>query len=420
MPRTITLLTSGTLGDVLPFVALGRGLVAAGVRVRIATHAPFAPLVRRHGLVFAAVDGSPNELLQADPEALTLAGGPLRAALASWRFVRAAQPVYGRMLASAWAACRGSDALVAALPTWWGLEIAESLGVPCVLAPLQPLTPTRAWPSALLPLPDALGPCANVLSHRLLAALLRLPWRAPLARWRREVLGLLPARRDPLAQALAGGTPFVYGFSPWLAPRPPDWPERHVVAGFWRLDADPGWRPPDHLRAFLEAGPQPVYVGFGSMGAGRPAEDARLALEALAFAGYRGVLPGGGEVARLAAGRRHVCAIESAPHGWLMPHMAAAVHHGGAGTTAASLGAGLPTVTVPFAADQYFWGRRVAALGAGPPPVPRHRLTSVRLADLIRAAAEVPTYRRRAAALGVLLRQERGVERAVEIIRALL
>jgi UDP:flavonoid glycosyltransferase YjiC (YdhE family) len=110
--------------------------------------------------------------------------------------------------------------------------------------------------------------------------------------------------------------------------------------------------------------------------------------------------------------------IDGAPHGWLFPRVAAVVHHGGAGTTAAGLRAGRPTVVCPFAADQPFWGARVHALGAGPPPIPQRRLTADTLAAAIDAAVRDPRMRRTAAALGDAVRAERGVARAVASVTA--
>lgn len=416
---TITLLTSGTLGDVLPFVALGLGLRRVGVQARIAAHPTFAPLVRRHGLDYAAVEGDQTELLHAEPAALTLESGPLRGALASMRFVRRALPLYEQMLGSAWLACQGSDALVVALPTAWGVQIAEALGIPCIFAPLQPLTPTREWPSALLPLSGSLGPRLNLHSHRLVALALRLPWCGPLRRWRRDVLRLPPAKVMRNTNIVPSDAPLVYGFSPWLAPPPPDWPADHRPVGFWRLDATP----PGccrRLAAFLAHGEPPIYIGFGSMGARSPLADTRLALEAVQIAGVRAVLLGGAEAAQIAGRRRDICVVASVSHSWLLPQVAAAIHHGGAGTTGASLHAGVPAAAIPSAADQFFWGRRIARVGVGPAPVARRAISATRLAELIRETLEGAAYRRRAGALAELLRQERAVEQAVELIIAQL
>jgi sterol 3beta-glucosyltransferase len=408
MPPTVTLLTSGTLGDVRPFVALGLGLVRAGLSARVVTHQAFEGLVRGHGLDYGLLEGDQTELLHADPSALTLEAGPLRGALATARFVRRARPLYERMLASAYRACRPSDALVAALPTWWGADLAAALGIPCVFAPLQPITPTRQWPSALLPLAGSLGSRLNLLSHRLVDQALRLPWRDSLARWRRDLLRLEDGRR-------ARDAPHIYGFSPWLVPPPPDWPPHHRAVGFWPLE-ERSPDPPAHLAAFLARGEPPVYLGFGSMGARAPLEDARLAIEATRRAGARAVLLGGSEAAGLAQDRPDVCVVAAMSHAWLLPQVAAAIHHGGAGTTGACLRAGVASVVAPSAADQFFWGGRIARVGAGPPPVPRRSLTAARLAELIREVLGDSSYRTRAGALGALVAQERGVERAVELI----
>jgi sterol 3beta-glucosyltransferase len=413
--NSISLLAAGTLGDVRPFVALGLGLAASGTAVRLVAPAQFEPLAARAGLAFAPLPVNPSDLLAASPAALTLREGPLAGLAATWRFLQEAQPIVARMLAAAWETCRKSRAIVVALPTMWGLDIAEALEVPPVIAPLQPLARTRFAPSVVLPLGRSLGPSANLLTQRLVELSLRCPWRGPLRRWRQHMLRLTPGG-DPLAQAYTEGVPFVHGYSPWVAPPPPDWPPHHVAVGYWQLAEQE--LPPEKLRAFVERGEPPVYIGFGSMGAGDPRADARLALDALTLAGRRGVIVGGEETARLAAGRADVLVVPQAPHDWLLPRVAAAVHHGGAGTTGASLRAGAPTIVVPFAADQFFWGRRVAALGVGPPMIPRRALSPERLAEALQTATETPMFQRRAAALGELLRQERGVERAMAIIRA--
>ena len=95
------------------------------------------------------------------------------------------------------------------------------------------------------------------------------------------------------------------------------------------------------------------------------------------------------------------------------------MHHGGAGTTAEGLRAGVPSVIVPFFGDQPFWGRRVAALGVGPNPIPRRKLTVDRLAAAIEEACSDGAMRERAAALGARIRTEDGVARAVEVIEGL-
>src|SRR5205807_2467372 len=149
--------------------------------------------------------------------------------------------------------------------------------------------------------------------------------------------------------------------------------------------------------------------GFGSMTARDPAELAVVVVEALRRAGRRGVLQAGWAGLDAPALGDDALAIGEAPHEWLFPRVAAVVHHGGAGTTGAGLRAGRPSVLVPFFADQPFWGWRVAALGAGPAPVPRGEMRAERLAAAIRAATEDERIRQRAEALGAAIRAEDGV-----------
>lgn len=414
MRRTVTILASGTLGDVRPLAALGRGLHDAGYAVAVATHEQFAPLVYSQGLAFRRIEGNPSDLLLHDDAALTLDRGVVRGAVATIRYIRQAQAVYARLLDSATEVCHDSAALIVSLAGCWGQLIATALGIPCIWAPLQPITPTTRFPSPLLPVTLRLGARARRLSYMAVELATWLPWRTVLQHWRARAPGPRQAPLNPFALARMSGAPFVYGFSPHVVPPPDDWSPNHIVTGYWFLD-DLAERLAPEIEAFLAAGDPPVAIGFGSMGGRRPHDDMVLALETLRLAQRRGILFGLADVARLAAGRRDVLVVPHAPHRLLFPRVSAAVHHGGAGTTAASLRAGVPTITVPVGIDQPFWGARVAALGAGPPPLLRRRATPDRLAHAIAAATD-EHIRARAAAIGRLIQAEDGVARAVKAI----
>jgi sterol 3beta-glucosyltransferase len=235
----------------------------------------------------------------------------------------------------------------------------------------------------------------------------------------RRALGLPRAPLFGPYRALSqANAPVLYGYSQHVLPRPADWDTNTHVTGYWFLDAPSDWAPPADLVAFLRAGPPPVYIGFGSMGSRNPEATTRLALDALARAGQRGVLASGWGGLSQADLPESVYMLKSAPHSWLFPHMAAVVHHGGAGTTAAGLRAGVPSAIVPFFGDQPFWGARVAALGVGPSPLPRKRLTAEGLAAAITQAACDDAMRARAAALGEKIRAEDGAARAAALITA--
>ena len=180
------------------------------------------------------------------------------------------------------------------------------------------------------------------------------------------------------------------------------------------------WKPPDELAEFLDCGDAPVYVGFGSMGFAKDAGRRREAIiTALARAEVRGVLATGWGGIPAGAADPNVITVDNVPHDWLFPQVAAVVHHGGAGTTAAGLRAGRPTLICPFVGDQPFWGHQIDQLGAGPKPLPQHRLNADRLTQRIRALVATHGYADRAAGIAQRLRSEDGVSRAVEVLESI-
>jgi UDP:flavonoid glycosyltransferase YjiC (YdhE family) len=417
----ITLLTTGTVGDVQPFVALGEGLRAAGHQVLIAAPKAYGDLVRGRALGFSPLAGDPRELIEDNGgrKPLTLEGNPLRFLREAARRI---EPVLVRLFHDALRSCQGADVVLCGPTVPFITDaLAQKLRRPVCLAGLVPLGPTRFEANFLVPpLPRGLrslqGGAFNRLTHWVVLQGSWLIFRRAVNRARRRVFGL-PPRPALLPRTLLPPGPVLYGFSPEVVSPPADWPAHHRVTGYWFLDRAPDWQPPARLRDFLQAGPPPVYVGFGSMRDRDPEALARLVLQALARAGQRGILSGGWEgLGRLQVPGTILVLTESVPHDWLFPHMSAVVHHGGAGTTAAGLRAGVPTVVVPYFFDQPFWGRRVRDLGVGPAPLPRNRLTAGGLAAAIRRAADDPLLRSRAADLGARIRAENGVARAVEAL----
>ena len=151
--------------------------------------------------------------------------------------------------------------------------------------------------------------------------------------------------------------------------------------------------------------------------AGRnPAKVTQLVVAALQKAGVRGLIATGWGGLKANDLPETIFKLEQAPHDWLFERVTAVVHHGGAGTTAAGLRAGKPTVICPFFGDQPFWGQRVALLGAGSAPIPQKKLTVENLAVAVQTAVNNAAMRQQAAALGHQIRQEDGVANAIAII----
>ncbi len=278
---------------------------------------------------------------------------------------------------------------------------------------------TGAFPAPLLPQPPISWPALNRASHHL-AELLFWQGLHPLLNQVRTDAALSALPWYPtLGRAVQKGRPTLFAYSSLVAPKPADWPANAQITGFWFLDQPSSYTPSAALTAFLSAGDPPVYIGFGSMNTRDPRRTGELALRALALSGRRGILMrgwGGLDANHLLA---DVLMIDEVPHAWLFPQMAAVVHHGGAGTTGASLRAGVPAVLVPFFADQPFWAERVHMLGVGPAPIPRRRLTAERLAGAIEAAT-TPPKRARAAAVGRQIAAEAGVAQAITQVEATL
>jgi len=406
----VAILTLGTRGDVQPYVALGAGLKEAGHGATLVTGKGFDELVAGKGLRYVALDLDLLELAQS-PEGKAALRSP-RAAL---RMARGLMPAMRRMLVDEWEAVVSleADAVVYHPKALGGYHVAEAMGIPGFLALASPaLSPTREFPSPLLPLPG-LGGTLNRLSYGAFFRSITLPYRRMVNRWRVRTLGLpaLPLSASEL-ELRGEPVPRLYPCSPRVVPVPADWDERSTMTGYWFLDQGKDWQPPGELAEFLEGGPPPVYVGFGSA-APDPEGSRAAALAALGRLGLRGVLA----TDRRGMAGPGILEIEGAPHDWLFPRMAAVVHHGGAGTTAEGLRAGKPTAVFPSNfGDQLFWGRRVRALGVGPAPVPQRKLTVERLIAAIRAVTEGEGTRRRAARLGEMIRSEDGVARAVEIV----
>lgn len=410
-------MASGSRGDVQPYVALGKGLLNAGHDVRLVSHENYAGLAQSAGLPFRALRGDVQAVAESEEMRALIEKGDFIAI--TRRTAKALQGAAVQSAEDALAACRDAEVLVTGLGGLFnGLAIAEKLGLPLIQAYLVPMTPTRDFPSVLLPAsgPPVPKPLTRA-SHLLTQQAIWQGVRSADKMAREQVLGLRPAPFfGPFGDPRLKQSPVLYGFSPSVLPRPTDWDSRIHVTGYWFLDEASDWSPPPGLLDFLGAGTPPVYIGFGSMSNRKPEEVTQTVLQALGQTGQRAIVASGWGGLSQASLPDTVFKIEAIPHAWLFPRVAAVVHHGGAGTTAAGLRAGVPSILVPFFGDQPFWGQRVAALGVGPQPIPRQKLTAERLAHAIHRATTDASIRKQAAELGAKICAEHGVAEAVKLI----
>jgi len=408
----ITLLTYGSRGDIQPFIALAGGLQKAGHSIRLAGPGRFAAFAAGHGIPFVPLAGDPAEISARFNDAGT---SPLRMVRGIADYVFSIAPQVARQAREA---CAGSSLVVHSfLFTTGGHTFARELGIPDVSVQTFPMfAPTRAFPNvSMAGIPPGLP---SYLSHWLATQVFWHGGMSGYRRLRRAYPRDLPRKLTWPFREVDGrpASPLLVAVSPAVLPRPADWTSPHIhLPGYLFLD-EPDYAPPPALAEFLVAGAAPVCVSFGSM-VNRDAERiGRAVLAALRRTGRRAIILtgwGGWTPERLP---ENILALEAAAHDWLLPRCAAVIHHGGAGTTAAGLRAGIPNVVVPFAGDQPFWAKRVAALGAGPDPVPVKRLDADNLTAALSRALDDGSILSRAADLGECIRAEDGVGVAVRLI----
>ena len=409
----ITIATVGTRGDVQPYVALGLGLQDAGHQVQIATDPLFQTFIEKHGLGFAAVNADPRQAMQMDlPQ---IGSNPVR--LLRWidqQFTPLARQYFIDMRAAA----QDSDAILVSALAFAAMHVAQALDIPSLATYLYPITPTRAFSSMVASsLPSWLPNIGwvNWLSFRLYNLGFFRMMLPVLNQLRQEVLDLPPIPWRYYTKIDISDVPIIYGFSQYVIPKPVDWGNHLHVTGYWFMP-DHEYQPPIELTDFLDNGSKPVYIGFGSMLDAEAARTTQIVLEALQKTGGRAILHGGWSDFGAQALPEGVFKTGEVPHSWLFPRMAAVLHHGGAGTTAAGLRSGVPAVIVPYFADQPFWARHVHQLGASPAPIPREKLSPMKLAAAIQTAAHDEQIQKTANQLGEQIRGENGVAQAVELI----
>ena len=399
-----------------PLVALGAGLKAAGHDVVISSFEALRPLAHGAGLEFAPV-AMGHRFEPRQVQAWHESGGNPVAFLR--RMVEVMEFALSHAIADFEGVGENADAIVCPLMGFPGFDLADKLRIPSFGAFLQPVTPTRALPHsyAVPPSPPLVGPLMSSYNHASYRFGEALWWRGlkrPINRWRAEALGLGPMPREDFYRWTRHPRhPILYGYSPSVVPKPSDWGDWVDVTGYWFPERRSDWRPPAALEEFLDAGPAPVYIGFGSMAPLEPVALEQAVLEALSRTGLRAVLLGGPAKLGSRGVPDEVLVVDEVPHDWLFPRVRAIVHHGGAGTTGSGLRAGVPAIAVPFFFDQAFWGWRLAALGAGPRPIPYRRLTARRLAAALDVMTRDVGMRECAETVGSRVREETGVANAV-------
>jgi sterol 3beta-glucosyltransferase len=411
----ITILTAGSRGDIQPYIALGLELKKAGYTVRMVTFENYETFVKGFGLEFYPIKGDVSMVASSESVSdAKKADNPLKVFLS---FNKLKSYVFD-LQKEFFNACAGSDAIVYHPGVSIGYFAAQHLKIPSILATPFPMTPTKDYPSVLFYDKLRLGRGYNLITHKIFEKIMWFASSSAVKQFWKKEFGKAPDDFScPFSKQTTKNLPTVVSCSNYVFPRPKDWPEYVYNTGYWFLDDEVDWKPSSDLLDFLQKGKPPVYIGFGSMGDSTLAvQTTELVMDALKRSGQRGILATGWSgMSKIDNIPEDIFILESAPHAWLFPKMAAVVHHGGAGTTAAGLRAGIPSIIIPNSNDQFAWGRRVYELGAGSKPIPRKKLTAEKLSDAIKSVS-AKEIKDTAKDLGTKIQSENGAETAAKII----
>ncbi len=412
----ITILGIGTRGDVQPYIALSKGLIDAGFEVCMVAAENFEDWVRSEGLDFVPIDLDMHALMNdsSGQEWVESGGNPFN----EMRNMKATLEKFDDSFVGLIEPIQSADAVISGFTSFFYADsVLEQNPKPHVVALLQPLLPTTSGDATLQPFFSGRDNWLNRISGNIGLWVMSWVGKNSLNKFR-DHLGLSPLGYRELMGRWKKAT-MLHGFSPAVVPQPVDLPaERVYVSGYWFTDeADMEWDAPADLQAFLDSGDPPIYVGFGSMSNRDPQGVTQLILDATQQSGQRVILLSGWAGLNAESTPDNVFVLESAPHTWLFPRMAGVIHHGGAGTTAAGLRAGVPTTVIPHFADQPYWGRRVHELGVGTKPIPRWELTVDKLAEAMTQLATDKTIQAQASQLGEQIREEDGIGNAVQFIQ---
>lgn len=444
VPRmNIVIMVIGSRGDIQPFLKIGKILQDKyHHRVRIASHPTFRKFVEEDvGLEFFSVGGDPSELMAFMVKNPGLI--PSLETIKAGEISRRREAMF-EMFQGFWRACINStddetdianlnmlnartpfiaDAIIANPPSFAHFCCAQRLGIPMHLVFTFPYSPTQAFPHPLANIKSTNvdQSYTNYMSYPLVDLMTWQGLGDLVNRFRVQTLGL-----EPVSTLWAPGqlsrsrVPMTYLWSPGLVPKPADWGPEIDIAGYVFLDLASRYKPPADLEKFLERSDSRsiVYIGFGSIaGIDDPTAFTKMIFEAVELANVRAIISRGwGGMGDGLEKPDGVFMIDNVPHDWLFNRVDAVVHHGGAGTTAAGLRAGKPTMIVPFFGDQPFWSAMVAKAGAGAKQaLPLRKLNVERFAEGIKQCLEADAKAKAVAIAESIAKEGDGAENAVDL-----
>ncbi|KAL8167350.1 hypothetical protein V2J09_008849 [Rumex salicifolius] len=412
IPRLkIAILVVGTRGDVQTFLAMAKRLQEFGHHVRLATHLNFKDFVKTAGVEFYPLGGDPRVLagyMVRNKGLIPSAPGDISTQRKQLRsIIESLLPACTEPNIETGAPFR-AQAIIANPPAYGHTHVAEALGVPLHIFFTMPWTPTYEFSHPLARVPQS----GNWLSYIIVELLVWWGIRSYINDFRKRKLKLAPIAYFSMYRESISHLPTSYIWSPQVVPKPQDWGPLVDVVGYCFLNLGSKYKPQEDFVEWIQKGPKPIYIGFGSMPLENPRKTTTIILEALKETGQRGILDRGwGDL--VSDLPDNIFLIENCPHDWLFPQCSAVVHHGGAGTTATGLKAGCPTTIVPFFGDQFFWADRIYQRGLGPEPIPIYQLSVEALSNSIRFMLQ-QEVKSRVMEIAKLIENEDGVAAAVD------
>lgn len=398
----IAVATIGSRGDVQPYINLCQGLIEAGHDVVLATNPTLCALATSHGVknvpVGPAVDMGVEGAKIMAQSFNNMWIGMVRVMQFGGRLVEEAYPDVLKV-------CQGVD-LVITTDTGSGIAEADRLNIPWISVTLQP----------------ARIPIANVqLSFlgRIFWGVLGKLFIAPTNRFRKRVSA--PPVKD--ISNMMSTRLILLPVSQHVALPDDRWPHHIYQTGYWFARLQKGWQPPHDLLDFLEAGDKPIAVSLGvmSMSGKQAKKGAQIIVRALEKTNSRAIIQGWDNLLHDLELPKTIYHAGAMPHSWLFDQVGIVIHHGGFGTTAATLRAGVPGIVVPHVIDQFYWGQRVNELGVSPGFISRGKLNAENLGDAIMHVKNNVQMQEKASVLGDKIRSEvDGVAQAVRAIENIL
>ncbi|BAK97544.1 glycosyltransferase [Oscillibacter valericigenes Sjm18-20] len=413
----ICFMTLGTRGDVQPCLALAKKMTLLGNEAVICTSESFRDFIQGEGILFAKANLD-LMAVAATSEGKAVLEAPIKnMALALKISKEVITPGYRATFDDFYEAAKGCDVIVYHPKAFVAADIALKLDIPCVSMPPIPITyPIAEFPCVAVSPKNNYGKFMNKLTYRFNEKA-EAGYIKAINDFRAHALGFPKRKVGQFTYAIDGREiPILYPVSKYLFDDVSSWNGHVYLSGFFYLDSKE--KLSNRLDSFLGEGEKPIAISFSSMPLKKPQEFIRKLDTALEVTGNRAVLLTGNSGIDF-AGNERIFIERQAPHTLLFARSSAVIHHGGAGTTAAALAAGIPQLLMPFSVDQPFWAQRIYKSGVSPAPIRESSLTGESLAKMF-LQFEEQNLREKAMVLGELIRNENGLQNAAEMIQRIV